>query len=74
MHSKETPNEQRLATINRMLESLTFEEANMLRERFGLTDEKAKPLEELALELAKLSPAEIRDIERQAFLRLKQPS
>ncbi len=47
MHSNETPNKERLTTINQMLESLTYEEASTLRQRFGLTDEKAHPIEKL---------------------------
>ncbi len=60
--------------LNRMLESLTYEEAGILRERFGITDENSQPIEVLARKLEKLSPDEIREIERKAFLSLKHPS
>ena len=60
--------------LNRMLESLTYEEAGILRERFGITDENSQSLEMLARKLEKLSPAEIREIEHKAILRLKNPS
>lgn len=59
--------------LNRMLESLTYEDAGILRERFGITDENSQRLEKLTHEFAKLSPTEIREIERKAFLRLKHP-
>ena len=72
-HLKNVINRDLRAKIDRMLNSLTHEEASILRKRFGLGEEKAQSVEALAVELD-LSPAAIRDIERRALLKLKHPS
>ena len=61
------------AKIERMLATLTKEEASILLKRFGLGDEKPRSLEDLAGELH-LTPAAIQAIERRALLKLKHPS
>jgi RNA polymerase primary sigma factor len=72
-HLKDVINRDLRAKIERMLNSLTQEEASILRKRFGLGEEKPQSVEALAVELD-LSPAAIRDIERRALLKLKHPS
>jgi DNA-directed RNA polymerase sigma subunit (sigma70/sigma32) len=61
------------AKIELMLNSLTHKEASILRKRFGLGGDKAQSVEALAVELD-LSPDAVRNIERQALLKLKHPS
>jgi RNA polymerase primary sigma factor len=56
-----------------MLETLTHEEASILRKHFGLGNEKAQSLDELA-QLLRLSPQEIEAIEKRALHKLKHPS
>ena len=71
MHSNETPeeseknvgeflrkpgNEDQLAKVNRMLASLPPGQANILRQRFGLIEEEAHPLEEFARVLQDMAP------------------
>jgi RNA polymerase primary sigma factor len=72
-HLKSIINRDLRAKIERMLTSLTHEEASILRKRFGLGEDKAQSVEALADELD-LSPDAIRDIERRALLKLKHPS
>jgi|RhiMetdeSRZDD1v2_1073273.scaffolds.fasta_scaffold105856_2 RNA polymerase primary sigma factor len=72
-HLKSIINRDLRAKIERMLNSLTDEEASILRKRFGLGEEKPQSVEALAVELD-LTPAAIRDIERRALLKLKHPS
>jgi RNA polymerase primary sigma factor len=59
--------------IERMLATLTSEEATILRQHFGLGNEKAQSLDELVQSL-RLSPSEIQEIERRALHKLRHPS
>jgi DNA-directed RNA polymerase sigma subunit (sigma70/sigma32) len=61
------------ARVERMLESLTPEEASILRKRLGLGNETAQSRDDLAQAL-QLSPPEIAEIERRALYKLKHPS
>jgi RNA polymerase primary sigma factor len=72
-HLKSVVNRDLRAKIEHMLNSLTHDEASILRKRFGLGEEKAQSVEALAVELD-LTPDAIRDIERRALLKLKHPS
>ncbi len=58
--------------LEQLLEELTPREANVLRQRFGLTTETPRTLSEIGEDM-NLSRERIRQIERSALLKLREP-
>ena len=73
-YSRHPHNEEEFkAALNKLLESLTEREAEVLRLRFGLTDGKTRSLEEVT-EILGVSRERVRQIEHKALHRPVHPT